>query len=90
MGQYFDGSNFESLKFMRVDPTVDFAWADAPPDPSLTFSGFTVRWTGFLRPPVSDNYTFTVHSGDGCRLRIGGSRDEYLHRAHGLSHRPSQ
>ena len=72
-GFYFDGNAFNTLKFQRVDPIVDFAWANDPPDPSLTFSGFSVRWTGKLKALYSEPYTFTVHSGDGSRLWIDGT-----------------
>jgi hypothetical protein len=73
MGDYFDGNAFNSRVFSRADQIVDFAWANDPPDPRLTFSGFTVRWTGYLRPLYSETYTFTVHSGDGSRLWLDGT-----------------
>jgi hypothetical protein len=72
-GAYYDGDAFDSLKLMRVDPTVDFAWNNVAPDPELTFTGFTVRWTGKLRPLYSETYTFTIHSGDGARLWVNGT-----------------
>jgi hypothetical protein len=71
-GRYFDGHQFNTLKFTRTDPVLDFAWANDPPDPSLPFEGFTVRWTGQLRTLYSETYTFTVHSSDGSRVWIDG------------------
>lgn len=67
-GEYFDGNAFNTLQLTRVDSVVDFAWANTSPDPRLTFTGFTVRWTGRLRAKYSETYTFTIHSGDGARF----------------------
>jgi hypothetical protein len=72
-GSYYNGNNFDTFVFSRVDPIVDFPWANDPPDPRLSFDGFSVRWTGTFRARYSETYTFTVHSGDGSRLTINGT-----------------
>jgi hypothetical protein len=71
-GVYFNGAELDTMKFQRLDRNIDFAWANDPPDPVLDFSGFSVRWTGKIRPLYSETYTFTVHSSDGSRLWIDG------------------
>jgi PA14 domain len=72
-GSYYNGNNFETFVFSRVDPIVDFPWANDPPDPRLSFDGFSVRWTGTFRARYTETYTFTVHSGDGSRLSVNGT-----------------
>jgi PA14 domain len=69
---YYAGANFETQRFTRIDSIIDFAWGNSPPDPSLPFDGFTVRWTGRIRAAYSERYTFTVHSSDGSRLWVNG------------------
>jgi mannan endo-1,4-beta-mannosidase len=72
-GSYYNGDNFDTLVFNRVDQIIDFPWANDPPDPRMTFNEFSVRWMGTIRPRYSETYTFTVHSGDGSRLTINGT-----------------
>jgi hypothetical protein len=82
-GFYFNDNTLTALKFQRLDPVVDFAWANDPPDPGITFLGFSVRWTGKIRTLYTERYTFTVHSGDGARLWIDGDLliDDWKNRA---------
>jgi hypothetical protein len=72
-GFYFADDTLTTLRFQRLDPNLDFAWATDPPDPRLPFLGFSVRWTGKLRTLYSESYTFTIHSSDGARMWIDGN-----------------
>jgi len=72
-GFYFKDNTLKTLAFQRVDPLIDFSWGNDPPDPGIPFLGFSIRWTGNLRTLYAEMYTFSVHSGDGCRLWIDGS-----------------
>jgi PA14 domain len=72
-GFYFKDNTLTTLAFQRVDPLIDFSWGNDPPDPSIPFLGFSVRWTGNIHTLYAEMYTFSVHSGDGCRLWIDGS-----------------
>ena len=76
-GDYFaygNGStNFTGLPALtRVDPTVDFNWETAAPDPSLPADYFLVRWHGLVQPIYSDLYTFSTRTDDGARLWVNG------------------
>jgi len=71
-GEYFDDVGFTSLKIMRIDPQVDFNWANGSPDPSVGADTFSVRWTGTVTPAHSETYTFYTHSYDGARLWVNG------------------
>ncbi len=42
--------------FTRVDPQIDFNWWDGAPREDLDDDNFGVRWTGFLKPPITGVY----------------------------------
>jgi PKD repeat protein len=70
----FDEGVYE---FQRVDPTIDFDWAEGSPDEHrLGDERFAIRWEGWIRSPVSGMVSFEVHSDDGTILEIGGERSE--------------
>jgi PA14 domain len=65
-GEYFTGA-FTQKQLERLDATIDFDWGAGAPDPRLPADGFSVRWTGTLRPRYSEAYQFTVQSDDGVK-----------------------
>lgn len=54
----------------RVDPTIDFAWNDASPDPAINLDNFVARWQHHHHEPGT--YRFTVTSDDGVRVYADG------------------
>lgn len=72
-GAYFS-SQYQTFNgnptLTRIDPTVNFDWTGTSPDPSISSSDFTVRWTGAVLPPFTGNYTFYTTTDDGVRLWI--------------------
>ncbi|HEX4474679.1 MAG TPA: PA14 domain-containing protein [Polyangiaceae bacterium] len=83
-GEYFDGSDYTSLKLTRVDPFVDFTWSDSQsPDPTIAADGnYSARWTGFVTPEFDETYTFYTTSDDGVKLTLAAQvvvDDETLH-----------
>jgi hypothetical protein len=55
----------------RIDATVDFNWGTAAPGPAgIGVDDFTIRWTGFVKPPASGAYVFYTRTDDGARLWI--------------------
>jgi beta-glucosidase len=48
-------ANPQSL-FSRIDPQIDFDWKDGAPRADMHDDDFGVRWTGYLKPPVSGKY----------------------------------
>jgi hypothetical protein len=73
LGAYFNTVDFSSWgSMMRVDPTINFDWGLASPDPLIQPETFSVRWRGWLQPRVSEEYTFHATSDDGIRLWLGG------------------
>ncbi len=71
-GDFYAGDNFETYVSSAVDQTIDFNPADEVIGTSRAGQpdNFTARWTGYITPQYSENYTFTTNSDDGVRLYI--------------------
>jgi beta-glucosidase len=55
-GEYFDNLTLSgSPKMTRTDPVVNFSYYHSAPV-GFTPMGFSVRWTGFITPPVAGEY----------------------------------
>ena len=57
--------------FERIDDNIDFSWEHKPVSKDL-IDNFSVRWTGFLVPPVSGKYELGVFSKRGMLIKIVG------------------
>ena len=74
--QYFDVDNFSRdpiAVIEHAEPQIDYQWApnQAPyPDPRLPWDGWTGRWSGLLRPNISEVFTFVVTTDDSVRMWI--------------------
>jgi hypothetical protein len=72
--EYFDDTVLTKLAYTQIDPKLEFAWGKVAPDPRLNFArGWSVRWTGKLKPRHTELYKLTAHSGDGVRVFIDGT-----------------
>jgi hypothetical protein len=49
---------------------INFDWGTGSPAPEVMADDFFVRWTGFVQPYVSGDYTFTVSADDGINLWV--------------------
>ena len=65
---YYEGSNFERPLLRRREPTVYEHWSRLGPAPGVPAENFSVRWTGWLVPPVSGRYLLHVSVDDGMRI----------------------
>ena len=70
--QYYSGDNFNQFKLTRTDAAVNFNWGGQAPAAGLTGTNFSVRWTGYVQPLYSQEYTFYTRSDDGIRLWVNG------------------
>ena len=73
LGEYYDEAelqNSSALRLRRIDPSVNFNFGYDAPDPSMEPETFSIRWTGYIKPSVSGNYTFKTYSDDGVRVFI--------------------
>lgn len=73
LGNYFNGQNFQTLKLSRIDKQINFNWGLNAPITSMTTDNFSIRWTGQILVPYTDQYTFYTKSDDGVRLWVNDS-----------------
>lgn len=75
LGEYYDSSgldNASALRMMRIDSNVAFNFMYDAPDPVMEPETFSIRWSGFIKPPVTGNYLFKSYSDDGIRVTVDG------------------
>jgi outer membrane protein OmpA-like peptidoglycan-associated protein len=73
-GDYYSGLNFERFVKTRHDALIDFYWPEEQPMPGVPAEEFTVRWTGWLVPPVTGHYVLHLTVDDGARLWLDGKQ----------------
>lgn len=62
--EYFDNKEYKGEpKERRLDPNVNFEWGANDPLPGISYENFSVRWSGFLVPPVTGEYSI---GGECC------------------------
>jgi len=71
--EYFDGQGFENLRTEQIDAVIDFSWPSGSPPNAAKGLGVSVRWSGFVDPPESGDYTFEVSAQAGGRLTLDDS-----------------
>ncbi|MDW8064876.1 MAG: glycoside hydrolase family 3 N-terminal domain-containing protein, partial [Anaerolineae bacterium] len=70
-GEYYTNGDFAGEPAMcRVDPCVDFVWAGTTPLTGEWGDAFSVRWSGYLVPPVGGSYRIGVHGLNEYRLYL--------------------
>jgi hypothetical protein len=71
--EYFDEDNLTNSKSKGIDSTVDFNWGVGSPDRLIQQDQkFSIRWTGYLQAPYSEDYVFYATYDDGASLWIDG------------------
>lgn len=71
-GTYYNGLNFESKIFERVDNQINFNWALGNPGNGVNNDFFSIRWQGELQVNESRDYTFYIYADDGARFYVDG------------------
>ena len=68
---YYDNAQFEGAPTLtRVDPIIDFIWKDRTPLTEAWGDHFSVRWNGYLVPPVSGTYTLGANGFSSYKLYL--------------------
>ena len=70
LAELFDGREFNRKVATRVDRLIDWPWDFTGPLPGVPADNFSVRWTGFLKPPKAGRYKLVAWNDDGARLWI--------------------
>lgn len=72
LAEYFRGQDLNTLSHKRIEGTLDFGYYDESDIPSGSYlpsgTNYSVRWTAYLKAPVTGTYTFTLLADDGARL----------------------
>jgi outer membrane protein OmpA-like peptidoglycan-associated protein len=71
-GDYYAGRNFEQFRLRRIDASLGFDLSREAPAEGMPAENFSVRWTGWLRPPASGRYILHITVDDGARLWLDG------------------
>jgi beta-glucosidase len=67
--EFFDNMELKGVPaFTRIDSTVDFNWGDGSPKQGFVSDNFSARWSGFIKPDKSGEYTLYLTSDDGEKL----------------------
>ncbi len=76
VAEYFANDHLDNApSVVRADASIDFDWKTSSPDSSaIPDDRFSVRWTGYVVSPYSEDVTFIVQPGtdEGIRFRIDG------------------
>jgi hypothetical protein len=70
-GQYFATADLSGTPaFTRVDPTLHHDFYDSPGAPIGNEDAFSVRWTGQVAAPITDDYWFIFEGDEGGRVWV--------------------
>lgn len=71
-GVYYINPNLSSPAVTVVDPVVSYRWGGCPPQPGMSGTSFSVRWTGQVEPSYSEPYTFVAVVNGGVSVIVNG------------------
>ncbi len=82
-GEYYDNMDLTSLNLTRTDDEINFDWGTGSPDDGIDANTFSIRWTGYIIPEYSENYTFYTRSDDGIKLWVNNQLliDKWINQA---------
>jgi len=72
MGQYYYDAYFHNLAVSRLDRQVNYTWGTGKLTTHAT-DYVSIRWTGVLKPQVTDSYLFYVDADEQARLWVDGN-----------------
>ncbi|NCB07823.1 MAG: glycoside hydrolase family 3 protein, partial [Bacteroidia bacterium] len=86
-GEYFSNSKLEGKPVLtRIDKNIDFYWESSSPAPELPDDNFSVRWTGYLVPPVSGEYQIGCWGMPSLTVWLEGEKILTHHSEHHAFH----
>ena len=73
--EYYDNRNCEGDPvFTRIDDNIDFYWETYSPHPDIPYDNWSVRWTGWLKPPVTGQYFIGSWGSSNYQIFIDDER----------------
>ena len=87
-GEYFANAKLEGEPaFTRIDENINFYWESGSPAPALNDDNFSVRWTGYLVPPVSGTYKIGCWGMPSLEIWLEGEKIlSHMSEHHGFHH----
>lgn len=61
----YNSSNFMGGHMHTYYDKVDHVWIDEPPVRKINKKNFSIRFNGFIKVPVTGDYTFQLDTDDG-------------------------
>jgi len=71
-GVYYANTNLTNAAVTVVDPLVSYRWNGCPPQPGMSGSSFSVRWTGQIESAFSEPYTIVADVNGGVSVIVNG------------------
>ena len=72
IAQFYKGRNFDQFIKTRVDRKIQWFPTENAPDPQVPATEFSVRWIGWIKPPIAGHYRFRLLADDAARVWIDG------------------
>lgn len=72
VGSYFADNDFLVPFATRIDSEINFPPGQNPPIEGIDYYGFSIRWTGKIKPRYSETYTFRGEFDNAMKLIING------------------
>ncbi len=69
-GEYFDNEAWIGKGKIRLDNKLKFNWKGTSPIGGVNLYNFSVRWTGFIKAPLSGRFKFKVETGDSVMITL--------------------
>ncbi len=72
--QFFAGSSFNQLVASATQNPSDAFYADGSPAAGVPASNYSIRWSGFITPPMTGTYQFCMVVDTNAQLLLGGQQ----------------
>ncbi|MGK9477762.1 glycoside hydrolase family 3 C-terminal domain-containing protein [Melioribacter sp. OK-6-Me] len=73
-GEYFNNAELRGdPTLIRNDKIIDFRWLDTSPADDINPDSFSVRWTGYVIPPITGNYQIAGYGYNDFKIFIEDS-----------------
>lgn len=74
LGKYYGSSEFTGASLTRIDNKMSFDFTGAAPMPGLNQYEFSIEWSGYVKIPVTQEYTFYIESDCGAQLSLSNKK----------------
>ncbi|AFN74816.1 glucan 1,4-beta-glucosidase [Melioribacter roseus P3M-2] len=73
-GEYYNNSELSGNPVLiRTDKSINFSWLDESPSSGINPDSFSVRWSGYIAPPISGQYQIGGYGYNDFKIFIEDS-----------------